>query len=253
MQEITNNISFAPIGLLDMFNSSGAVEQFDTHLVSDKNPELFDGEAASNVPRLLSENRSPTATITLKVRGCSRFGAYSSQRPLKCRLDNVETEFNYDITSGLLTLSIRPRRGDVRQRENEDVISAGACKEEAVRACIVLHHPKMTIAENIKPTISKTDSAKKFIEFVQSISQSGTADKTVAGMLMGTSTTMIFDGSRTMHEHVTEITNITTKLESVGLKVNESFFVTFIMNSLPPQYGPFQINSDTINDKRNVT
>ncbi|KAK6945301.1 Glycosyl hydrolases 36 [Dillenia turbinata] len=151
MQEITNNISFAPIGLLDMFNSSGAVEQFDTHLVSDKNPELFDGEAASNVSTLLSENRSPTATITLKVRGCSRFGAYSSQRPLKCRLDNVETDFNYDITSGLLTLSIPVPEVEmyrwsihivVRQRENEDVISAGACKEEAVRACIVLHHPK---------------------------------------------------------------------------------------------------------------
>ncbi|KAK6914863.1 hypothetical protein RJ641_019980 [Dillenia turbinata] len=57
-----------------------------------------------------------------------------------------------------------------------------------------------------------------------------------------------FDGSRTMHKHVTEMINIATKLESMGLKVNESFLVTFIMNSLPLQYCPFQINYNTIKD-----
>lgn len=93
MQEITNNISFAPIGLLDMFNSSGAVEQFEVHLTTEKKPELFVGEAAS-------------AAISLKVRGCGRFGAYSSQRPQKCMVGNADTDFDYDSASGLLVLTI---------------------------------------------------------------------------------------------------------------------------------------------------
>ena len=35
--------------------------------------------------------------------------------------------------------------------------------------------------------------------------------------------------------------------------MNENFRVQFIMNFMPPQYGPFQINYNTIKDKWNVT
>ena len=70
---------------------------------------------------------------------------------------------------------------------------------------------------------------------------------------MGTLTTMKFDGSRTMHEHITEMINIAARLGSMGMKVDEIFLVTLIVNSLPPQYGPFQINYNTIKDKWNET
>ena len=100
------NISFAPIGLLDMFNGSGAVEQFEVQMTSDEKPELFDGEVSSELATSLSDNRSSTTTITLKVRGCGRFGAYSSQRPLKCTVGNAETHFNYDLATGLVTLTL---------------------------------------------------------------------------------------------------------------------------------------------------
>lgn len=106
IKEITSNISFAPIGLLDMFNGGGAVEQCEVHVSSDKQSEHFDGEASSELTAALSENRSAAATIALKVRGCGRFGAYSSQRPLKCIVRNVETEFNYEPATGLLTLNL---------------------------------------------------------------------------------------------------------------------------------------------------
>lgn len=106
LKEITSNISFAPIGLLDMFNSTGAVEQFDIHTASDKKPDLFDGEVSSELTTSLSDNRSPTVTISLKVRGCGRFGAYSSQRPLRCTVDNAESNFIYDSATGLMTLAI---------------------------------------------------------------------------------------------------------------------------------------------------
>lgn len=89
-----------------MFNTGGAVEQVEIHVASDKKPELFDGEVSTELTSSLSENRSPSATIALKVRGCGRFGAYSSQRPLKCRVGNAETDFNYDSATGLVTFKI---------------------------------------------------------------------------------------------------------------------------------------------------
>ncbi|XP_047939379.1 probable galactinol--sucrose galactosyltransferase 2 [Salvia hispanica] len=80
LKKITADISFAPIGLLDMFNSGGAVEQCD--------------------------NISDSSSVTLKVRGCGRFGAYSSQRPLKCTVGGTETDFDYESATGLVSLSI---------------------------------------------------------------------------------------------------------------------------------------------------
>ncbi|KAL3534300.1 hypothetical protein ACH5RR_002761 [Cinchona calisaya] len=99
VKEIAANISFAPIGLLNMFNSSGAVEQFEVQLTSLDKAENFDGKA-------LSEKCSPTAKIILKLRGCGRFGAYSSQPPLKCSVDGAETDFAYETATGLVTIDI---------------------------------------------------------------------------------------------------------------------------------------------------
>lgn len=109
---------------------------------------------------------------------------------------------------------------------------------------------RMSIANNMKSSLPKTESAKDFIKSVEECSQ--TADKSLAGTLMSTLTTMRFDGSRTMHEHVTEMTNIAARIRSLGMAVDDGFLVQFILSSLPFEYGPFQMNYNTIKDKWNV-
>ena len=74
---------------------------------------------------------------------------------------------------------------------------------------------RMTVANSIKTTLPKIESAKKFMWLVGEHSQ--TADKSVAGTLMSTLTTMKFDGSRTMYEHVIEMTNIAARLKTLGI------------------------------------
>ena len=69
---------------------------------------------------------------------------------------------------------------------------------------------------------------------------------------MGSLTTMKFDGSRTMHEHIIEMTNVATRLKSLGMEVEQNFLVQFIINSLPSEYEPFQMNYNTMKDKWNV-
>ena len=95
--------------------------------------------------------------------------------------------------------------------------------------------------------LPKTENAKDFLKFVEESSQ--TADKSLAGTLMITLTTMKFDGSRTMHEHVIEMTNISTRLKSLGIKVEQNFLVQFIINSLPSECDSFQMNYNTMKDK----
>jgi len=64
----------------------------------------------------------------------------------------------------------------------------------------------MSIVSNIKSTLPKTDSLREFTKLVKEYSQ--TTDKSLARTLMSTLTTMKFNGFRTMHEHVIEMTNI---------------------------------------------
>ena len=74
---------------------------------------------------------------------------------------------------------------------------------------------RMTVADNIKTTLPKIESAKKFMGLVGEYSQ--TAEKSVVGTLMSTLTTMKFDGSPTMYEHVIEMTNIVARLKTLGI------------------------------------
>ncbi|XP_019434156.1 PREDICTED: probable galactinol--sucrose galactosyltransferase 2 isoform X1 [Lupinus angustifolius] len=102
IQEMAPSISFAPIGLLDMFNTGGAVEHVEFHGGLDNKQEISDGEVAPH----LSSNRRTTSTIVLRVRGSGRFGVYSSHKPLNCVVGGIETSFNYDSETGLTTFSI---------------------------------------------------------------------------------------------------------------------------------------------------
>ncbi|XP_010937013.1 probable galactinol--sucrose galactosyltransferase 2 [Elaeis guineensis] len=105
---ISPGISVAPIGLLDMFNSGGAVEQFDIRMSSStgSTEDRDDGDSSFDAAEQFSENRAATAAVVLRVRGCGRFGFYSTQRPIKCTLDSSDVEFSYDSATGLVLLDI---------------------------------------------------------------------------------------------------------------------------------------------------
>ncbi|KAL3624762.1 hypothetical protein CASFOL_031430 [Castilleja foliolosa] len=136
----------------------------------------------------------------------------------------------------------------ITDTSSEGEISVHTAWERSNRLSLMLM--RMTIASNIKSTLPPTENAKDFIKLVGERSQ--TADKSLAGTLMATLTTIKFDGSRSMYEHVMEMTNIAARLKSLEMKVDDSFLVQFVLNSLPPEYGPFQMNYNTMKDKWNV-
>ena len=65
-------------------------------------------------------------------------------------------------------------------------------------------------------------------------------------------TTMKYDRLRSMQQHILDMTNFAAILMTLGMKVDDSFLVQFILNSLPLEYGPFQINYNTMKDKWEV-
>uniref|UniRef100_A0A6N2M754 Retrovirus-related Pol polyprotein from transposon TNT 1-94 n=1 Tax=Salix viminalis TaxID=40686 RepID=A0A6N2M754_SALVM len=122
--------------------------------------------------------------------------------------------------------------------------------ERSNRLCLNLL--RMSMAESIKPSMPKTQKAREFILKIKEQSQSDVADKSIVGSLMSELTTKRFDWSQTIHEHVTHMSNLASRLTSMGMEVHESFLVQFIINSLPQEYGQFQVNYNTIKDKWNI-
>lgn len=77
-QEVGQNLRFTPIGLLDMYNSGGAVES------------------------LHCRDNLSNCVVKVEVRGCGRFGAYSSRKPKSCSVDMKDEIFMYNAKGGLL-------------------------------------------------------------------------------------------------------------------------------------------------------
>ena len=97
LQDLAPGFRFAPIGLVDMFNSGGAVDGLTYHLLDGS--KLLDGNGSTS-------GSEAVGLVCMEVRGCGRFGAYSSVRPRKCMMGSSELEFSYDSSSGLVTLQL---------------------------------------------------------------------------------------------------------------------------------------------------
>ncbi|XP_051136757.1 probable galactinol--sucrose galactosyltransferase 2 [Andrographis paniculata] len=79
---LNEDLQFAPIGLIDMYNSGGAVQGLR-----------------------LSQKASEQSVI-IEARGSGRLGAYSSKKPVRCTVDGEEFEFVYFSDNGLLIVNL---------------------------------------------------------------------------------------------------------------------------------------------------
>ncbi|XP_039058539.1 probable galactinol--sucrose galactosyltransferase 1 [Hibiscus syriacus] len=79
---LSSGSKFAPIGLIEMFNSGGAIKG------------------------LKCESEDPVTTINLKVRGCGLFGAYSLTQPQRITVDSEDVVYEFKGESGLVTFAL---------------------------------------------------------------------------------------------------------------------------------------------------
>ncbi|XP_010312963.2 uncharacterized protein [Solanum lycopersicum] len=96
---------------------------------------------------------------------------------------------------------------------------------------------RMNVASNTKSSISQTESVRKYLMFVKERFRS--TDKSLVGILMTELMTMKFDGSCSMQNYIIEMTCILARLWTLGMKVDDTFLVQFILNPLPLEYGQF--------------
>ncbi|MQL78327.1 hypothetical protein Taro_010769 [Colocasia esculenta] len=81
VKKLSNGTSFAPVGLIKMFNSGGSIKE-------------------------LKHESARAATVEIKARGCGTFRAYSSTEPKRIMVDNTEVPFTYDEQRAFITLEL---------------------------------------------------------------------------------------------------------------------------------------------------
>ena len=98
--------SFAPVGLINMFNAGGAIEGLNY-----KVEVGYKGGQNGNSGEDKSDGL--VGAVRMEVLGCGKFGAYSSARPKRCLLDSDMVDFDYDSSSGFMTMSLdhMPKEG----------------------------------------------------------------------------------------------------------------------------------------------
>lgn len=168
---------------------------------------------------------------------------------MNCEDWSEQVRFTLGIVALDLAILIDEQPPAVSETSSEAEKSIYEAWERSNR--LSLNLMRMIMAENIKPSMPKTENAKEFMAKVKEYSQSNLADKSIVGGLMSELTTKKFDWTQPIHDHVTYMSNLATKLKAMGMEVNETFLVQFIMNFLPPEFGQFQVNYNTIKDKWN--
>ncbi|XP_059668932.1 uncharacterized protein LOC132314026 [Cornus florida] len=156
---------------------------------------------------------------------------------------NEQVQFNLGVLDLNLAFQIEKPTA-ITGESSEEEKTLHKVSEKSSRLSIMFM--RMIIVNNIKTTLPQTNSAKEYLKNIEE--RFRTVDKSLAGKLMADLTTRRFDGTRSMHEHVLDMTNLVAKLKTLGMNVDETFLVQFILNSLPTQYGPFQIHYNTIKD-----
>lgn len=99
-----------------MYNAGGAIVGLSYQAAgSDVGVADWEAGATNEIIWQPLENRGSYAVgvIELEVKGCGRFGFYSSAKPRKCVVESEMVEFSFDSSSGLgiICLESMPESG----------------------------------------------------------------------------------------------------------------------------------------------
>ncbi|RVW61183.1 Retrovirus-related Pol polyprotein from transposon TNT 1-94 [Vitis vinifera] len=108
---------------------------------------------------------------------------------------------------------------------------------------------KTKISASIRGLIEQHENVR---ELLKAIDEFVTLDKALASTLIMKFTSLKLTGVRGVREHIMEMRDIVAQLKKLEVEMSESFLVHFILNTLPPQYGPFKISYNTHKDKWSI-
>lgn len=65
--------------------------------------------------------------------------------------------------------------------------------------------------------------------------------KALSASFMNRLTNLRYDGTARVRERILTMTNLATKMKDVDVSVPDGYMIQFILDSLPPTFGPFKV------------
>ncbi|KAM1674536.1 hypothetical protein COP2_041408 [Malus domestica] len=103
------------------------------------------------------------------------------------------------------------------------------------------------MAQPVKGGIPKLDNAKEFLAVVgEKFKES---EKAETSTFLTQLTSMKFDGTWSVREHILRMVDLSLKLKDLELPMTDQFLVHMALNSLPAKYGQLKVSYNTQKDK----
>ena len=96
-----------------------------------------------------------------------------------------------------------------------------------------------SVSKSIRGSIIIKDNAKDLLDSVKK--QFEITDKALGASLMNKITNLKYNGTMGVREHILTMTNLAAKLKDIDMSVSEGYLIQFILDSLPPSFGPFKV------------
>ncbi|KAL4319722.1 hypothetical protein GQ457_18G015860 [Hibiscus cannabinus] len=79
-----------------------------------------------------------------------------------------------------------------------------------------------------------------------------TSQKSLASTLIMKFTSLKLTTVKGVRDHINKMRDLAARLKALEVEMSDSFLVHYILNTLPPQYGPFKISYNTHKDKWSI-
>ncbi|KAF7839831.1 Retrovirus-related Pol polyprotein from transposon TNT 1-94 [Senna tora] len=109
---------------------------------------------------------------------------------------------------------------------------------------------KSKISASIRGSLGVHKNVRDLLKAIDE--QFESSEKALASTLMSKLSTMKLTSIKGVREHIMRMRDIAAQLKTLEVELPDSFLVYSILNSLPPQYGPFKISYNTHKQKWSI-
>ena len=109
---------------------------------------------------------------------------------------------------------------------------------------------KSKVPADVRGSIEHYENVQELLKAIEK--QFQTSQKSLASTLIMKFTSLRLTTVRGVRDHINKMRDLAARLKALEVEMSESFLVHYILNTLPPQYGPFKISYNTHKDKWSI-
>ncbi|KAL4340454.1 hypothetical protein GQ457_08G012720 [Hibiscus cannabinus] len=109
---------------------------------------------------------------------------------------------------------------------------------------------KSKVPADVRGSIEQYENVQDLLAAIEK--QFQTSQKSLASTLIMKFTSLKLTTVKGVRDHINKMRDLAARLKALEVEMSDSFLVHYILNTLPPQYGPFKISYNTHKDKWSI-